>query len=154
MEKWTRFPAIFRRQIIMSGLTGIGCTGLATMVYFISKDRILLLLSGVILLFCLGKCVSLWSITATGRYHVMEGICQISKGYVLRYRKVQITDFEGNTTTVLIDRKSVMKNDAYYRLYFQSGINNKTGNSKLDAALLSDSLIGFEEVNPEEIIAR
>lgn len=153
MVKWNQFPSIFRRQILGSGFTGIGCIGLAAVVYFLSKDHILLLLSGVILIFCFGKCVSLWSVAAAGRYHIVGGICQIPKGYALRYRKVQIIDQEGNSTTVMIDRKAGMKNGAYYRLYFQSGINNSTGNSKMDAAMLSDALIGFEELEPEEITA-
>lgn len=153
MEKWTQFPSIFRRQILVSGFTGIGCSVFAAVVHFLSKDHILLMLSGVIFIFCLGKCVSLWSVAAAGRYHIVEGICQMPKGYALRYRKVQIIDQEGNSTTVMIDRKAGLKNGAYYRLYFQSGITNSTGNSKMDAVMLSDALIGFEEVEPEEITA-
>ena len=84
---------------------------------------------------------------------MLSGLCRIPKSYSpLRLRKVILTDTEGVETTLLLDRKSGMKDGLYYRLYFQGSRPEETGNGKLDAALRSDALIGLEQIDPEELV--
>lgn len=152
MEKWKRFPSVFRRKILLTALTGLGCGTVATVVFFVSNDRTMMVLGGIILLMCIYKTVSFWNCAAGEHYHVLSGLCHIPKSYSpLRLRKVILTDIDGTETTLLLDRKAGVKDGLYYRLYFQGTFPEETGNGKLDAALRSDALIGLEQIDPEEL---
>lgn len=150
MERWKQFPGIFRRRILLTGLTGFGCGTVAAVVYFVSKDRTLLILGCIILLICVFKVFSFWICAAGGHYHVLSGLCHISKGYSpLRFQKIEVTTDTGITTTLLIDKKAGIKDGLQYRFYFQGKSLEQTGNAMLDSAFLSDSLIGIELVELE-----
>lgn len=152
MDKWKHFPGVFRRKILLTALTGIGCGTVATVVFFVSSDRTIMMLGGIILLMCIYKTVSFWNCAAGEHYHVLSGLCHIPKSYSpLRLRKVILTDFDGKETTLLLDRKAGLKDGLYYRLYFQGSVPEETGNAKMDAALRSDTLIGLEQIEPKEI---
>lgn len=152
MEKWKHFPGVFRSKILLTALTGLGCGTVAAVVFFVSKDRTLLMLGCIIMLICIYKVISFWKCAAGGHYHVLSGLCHIPKSYSpLRLRKVILTDSNGVETTLLLDRKAGIKDGLYYRLYFQGSIPEETGNARLDAAMQSDALIGLEQIDPEEI---
>ena len=152
MEKWSHFPGVFRRNILLTGLTGAGCGGIAAVVYIVSKDRTLLMLGCMILVICICKAVSYWNCAAREHYHVLSGLCKVPKGYSpLRLRKVLLIHGDGNETTLLLDRKAGIKDGLCYRLYFQNCEPATTGNEELDAAICSDMLIGLEEIDPEEL---
>ena len=152
MENWKRFPGVFRKKILLTALTGLGCGIVAAVVFFVSNDRTMMMLGGLIMLMCIIKTISSWHCAAGEHYHVLSGLCHIPKSYSpLRLRKVILTDFDGKETTLFLDRKAGMKDGLYYRLYFQGSLPEETGNAKLDAALRSDALIGLELIEPEEI---
>ena len=50
MEKWKHFPGVFRRKILLTALTGLGCGTVAAVVFFVSDDRTMMVLGGIILL--------------------------------------------------------------------------------------------------------
>ena len=152
MDKWKRFPVVFRRKILLTALTGIGCGTVAAVVFFVSNDRTMMMLGAIILLMCAYKTISFWNCAAGEHYHVLSGHCHIPKSYSpLRIRKVILTDSNGVETTLLLDRKAGIKDGLYYRLYFQGALPEKTGNERLDAAMRSDALIGLEQIEPEDI---
>ena len=152
MEKWKHFPGVFRRKILLTALTGLGCGTVAAVVFFVSNDRTMMVLGGIILLMCIYKTNSFWNCAAGEHYHVLSGLCHIPKSYSLfRLRKVILTDKDGVETTLLLDRKTGVKDGLYYRLYFQGALPEETGRAKLDAALRSDALIGLEQIDPDEI---
>ena len=153
MDKWKCFPGVFRRKIILTALTGIGCGTVAAVVFFVSNDRIMMILGCIILLMCIYKTVSFWNCAAGEHYHVLSGLCHIPKSNSpFRLRKVILTDKDGTETTLLLDRKAGIKDGLYYRLYFQGALPEETGSTKLDAALRSDALIGLEQIDPDEIL--
>lgn len=152
IEKWKQFPGVLRRKIILTALTGIVCGTVATVVFFVSDDSTMMMLGYIILLMCIYRTISFWNCAAGEQYHVLSGLCHISKSYSpLRFRKVILTDFDGNKTTLLLDQKAGMKDGLYYRLYFHGAMREKIGSAKLDAAMCSDVLIGFEQINAEEL---
>lgn len=152
MEKWSQFPNVFRRKILLTCLTGGGCAGIATVVFCVSKDRTLLMLGIVILLICIIKSISYWRCAAGEQYHILEGICHVPKSNSpLRLRKIVLTDVSGEEVTLLLDRKSGIKDGCCYRLYFHNSTTPQTGNAKLDAAMRSDALIGLEEIESEQL---
>ena len=152
MEKWKHLPSVFRRNISLTALTGLGCGAVSVVVFCVSKDQISLILGCILLLMCTYKVFSFWNCAAGAHYHVLSGLCHIPKSYSpLRLRKVILTDSNGVETTLLLDRKAGVKDGLYYRLYFQGTLPEETGSTKLDAALRSDALIGVEQIEPEEI---
>lgn len=152
MEKWKHFPGVFRRKILLTALTGLGCGTVAAVVFFVSDDRTMMVLGGIILLMCIYKTISFWNCAAGEHYHVLSGLCHILKSYSpFRLWKVILTDKDGVETTLLLDRKTGVKDGLYYRLYFQGALPEETGRAKLDAALRSDALIGLEQIDPAEI---
>ncbi|MBQ7768765.1 MAG: hypothetical protein IJ403_07785 [Oscillospiraceae bacterium] len=152
MEKWKHFPGVFRRKILLTALTGLGCGTVATVVFLVSNDRTMMMLGAIILLMCAYKTISFWNCAAGEHYHVLSGYCHIPKSYSpLRIRKVILTDSNGVETTLLLDRKAGIKDGLYYRLYFQGALPENTGNERLDAAMRSDTLIGLEQIDPEYI---
>ena len=152
MDKWKHFPGVFRRKILLTALTGLGCGTVAAVVFFVSNDRTMMMLGAIILLMCAYKTISFWNCAAGEHYHVLSGHCHIPKSYSpLRIRKVILTDSNGVETTLLLDRKAGIKDGLYYRLYFQGALPETTGNERLDAAMRSDALIGLEQIEPEDI---
>ena len=152
MNKWKTIPGIFRRRILLTGITGLGCSIVAAVVFFVSKDRILLFLGCGILLICIGKVISYWQCASGGHYHILTGTCNVSKGYApLRFQKVLLKTETGDVRTLLIDKKAGIRDGCRYRFYFHGEISAQTGNTKLDAAFLSESMIGMEMIESDEI---
>ena len=152
MSRWKSFPSVFRRRMILTGMTGIGCGTVAAVVFCASKDRPLLYLGSVILLICICKVVSYWHCAVGGHYHMITGVCRVSKGYApLRFQKILLTTSAGSEVTLLIDKKAGIKDGLTYRFYFQGKNPEQTGYTYLDSAFLSDSLIGIELAGPEAL---
>lgn len=153
MEKWTKFPGVFRRKIILTFLTGLGCGSVAAVVHIVSHDCTLLLLGGMILLICICKCIFLWNCAVKMNYHIRSGVCRIPKSHSpLRLRKVLLIDADGEETTLLLDKKAGIKEGYCYRFYFQNRLQTSTGNLNLDAALHADALIGVEMIDADELL--
>lgn len=83
---------------------------------------------------------------------MLSGLCRISKGYSpLRFQKIEVITATGDETTLLIDKKAGIKDGLRYDFYFHGKTPTETGSSKLDAAFLSDSLIGIELSERDDI---
>ena len=66
-----------------------------------------------------------------------------------RYRKIYLTDEQGAERTLLINKSAKFQMGACYRFYFQKSSQPIIGNDYLDAALSSNSFLGYEELkNP------
>ena len=91
--------------------------------------------------------------TATHKnYEVVEGICAgISTPMFRRYRKVHLIDSHGIEISLLLSKSARLKIGAPYRFYFQKGARPAVGNDYLDAALSTNSFLGYEAISePEE----
>ena len=85
-------------------------------------------------------------------YEVVEGICAgISTPMLRRYRKVHLIDSHGIEITLLLSKSALLKIGEPYRFYFQKGSRPVVGNDYLDAALSTNSFLGYEAISePEE----
>ncbi len=63
-----------------------------------------------------------------------------------------LIDADGEETTLLLDKKAGLKDGYCYRLYFQSELQASTGKMNLDTAIHSDSLIGVEMIDADELL--
>ena len=68
-----------------------------------------------------------------------------------RYRKVHLIDSHGIEITLLLSKSALLKIGEPYRFYFQKGARPAVGNDYLDAALSTNSFLGYEAISePEE----
>ena len=88
---------------------------------------------------------SLWSTIARGQYEIVEGVCSSVVSPMMRqYRKIQLIDEQGAERTLLLSKSAKFQIGARYRFYFQSSSHPTVGNDYLDAALSTNSFLGYE----------
>ena len=76
---------------------------------------------------------------------MVEGICAgVSTPMLRRYRKIQLIDEQGAERTLLLSKTAKFQIGARYRFYFQKGSRPAVGNDYLDAALSTNSFLGYE----------
>ena len=63
---------------------------------------------------------------------------------IRRYRKIQLIDEQGAERTLLLSKSAKFQIGARYRFYFQTGSRPVVGNDYLDAALSTNSFLGYE----------
>ena len=143
-NQWSQFPFVLRCKILLTFLAGIASIAVSLVIFTVAADRILLVLGGFIFAASLVLGISLWN-TARGRYEVVEGICAgVSTPMLRRYRKIQLIDEQGAERTLLLSKTAKFQIGARYRFYFQKGSRPVVGNDYLDAALSTNSFLGYE----------
>ena len=134
MKQWTLFPTVLQRKFLLTLLAGIASAGISVIICVATKDHILLALGIVVLCACLISCRWIWATAAHKNYEVVEGICAgISTPLLRHYRKVHL-----------------LKIGEPYRFYFQKGSRPVVGNDYLDAALSTNSFLGYEAISEPE----
>ena len=61
-----------------------------------------------------------------------------------QYRKIQLIDEQGAERTLLLSKSAKFQIGSRYRFYFQSSSRPTVGNDYLDAALSTNSFLGYE----------
>ena len=80
-------------------------------------------------------------------YEIVEGTCSaIAPKLLPKFRKIKITDDEGNETTLLLSKQSKMSIGERYRFYFKKTTRVTLGNEYFDSALSSDCFLGYEPI--------
>ena len=151
MEQWTLFPTVLQRKFLLTLLAGIASAGISVIICVATKDHILLALGIIVLCACLISCRWIWATAAHKNYEVVEGICAgISTPMLRHYRKVHLIDSHGIEITLLLSKSARLKIGAPYRFYFQKGARPAVGNDYLDAALSTNSFLGYEAISEPE----
>lgn len=148
MEKWTSIPAPLKRKIILTALLGAACllVGIAFIIF--AKDTMMLFLSIAVCGFSFYKAFSMYRVGAKKDYEVVEGTCTaIVPKLIPRYRKIKVTDDEGNETTLMLSKQSKVNIGDRYRFYFKKTTRVTLGNEFFDSALSSDCFLGYEAVS-------
>lgn len=146
-KQWNEFPFVLRRKILLTALAGLASLAVSLVIFAATTDHILLALGGIIFIASLVLSGSLWNTTARGRYEVVEGVCTgVTAPALHRYRKVQLVDAQGAEATLLLNKSSRFRIGSHYRFYFQTGSRPAVGNDYLDAALSTNSFLGYEEL--------
>ena len=147
-NQWSQFPFVLRRKILLTFLAGVASIAVSLVIFTVAADRILLVLGGFIFAASLVLGISLWNTAARGRYEVVEGICAgVSTPMLRRYRKIQLIDEQGAERTLLLSKTAKFQIGARYRFYFQKGSRPAVGNDYLDAALSTNSFLGYEAIS-------
>lgn len=147
INQWNQFPFVLRRKILLTLLAGLASIIISLVVFVVTADRVLLVLGGIILIASLIFGKSLYNTAVRGNYEVIEGICTgVTTPMLRRYRKIYLTDEQGAERTLLINKSAKFQIGACYRFYFQKSSQPIIGNDYLDAALSTNSFLGYETV--------
>ena len=79
--------------------------------------------------------------------HIQMCIRDSSTPMLRRYRKVHLIDSHGVEITLLLSKSARLKIGEPYRFYFQKGARPTVGNDYLDAALSTNSFLGYEAIS-------
>lgn len=146
MEQWLHSPPLLQRKVLFTLFLGVGTISIAGVMFFLSKDYTLLLLSICILIGCIIRSISLFWVIVRGNYETVMGICtNIIAVPFYSYRRIILQDDAGNTTTLLLGKQHQIKPGASYRFYFQRNKAAPVGNDYLDAMLSTNTFLGYEE---------
>ena len=66
------------------------------------------------------------------------------KPHTIEQYKIQLIDEQGSERTLLLSKTAKFQIGARYRFYFQKGSRPAVGNDYLDAALSTNSFLGYE----------
>lgn len=151
MDKWTNFPAPLKRKMFLTALVGIGCLLVGVAFTIFAKDTMMLLLSAAVCAFSLFKAFSMYRVASKKEYEVVEGIClAIVPKLITKFKKIKITDDEGNETTLLLSKQSKVTIGERYRFFFKKTTRMTLGNEHFDSALSSDCFLGYEPITEKK----
>lgn len=150
MEQWLQSPPLLQRKVLFTLLLGLGNISIAGVMFFLSKDHTLLLLSIFILAGCIIRSIRLFLVIVRNHYDTLTGTCiDIIAVPFHKYRKIILLDNDGNTTTLLLGKPCQIKPGASYRFYFQRNETAPVGNDYLDTLLSTNTFLGYEEWYPD-----
>lgn len=150
MEQWLNAPFMLRLKVFLILFMGIGSLMIAAIVFFISRDRLLLILSGIIFVCCLFRSTNLVILILRGDYVTVMGICTAVSPQPLRqYRKVELTDSQGIVHILFLGKQVKIKSGRYYCFYFRKTRHQSLGSEYLDASLSTDLFLGYASSLPE-----
>lgn len=146
-DKWTSFPAPLKRKMLLTALVGIGCLLVGVAFTIFAKDTMMLILSAAVCGFSLFRTFTMYRVASKKDYDVVEGTCTAIVPKLLpKFRKIKITDNEGNETTLLLSKQSKVAIGQRYRFYFKKTTRVTLGNEYFDSALSSDCFLGYEPI--------
>lgn len=149
MEAWLNTPFTLRLKVFLILLMGIGSLLAAAIVFFVSHDRLLLILSGIIFGCCLFRSTDLLIVILRGDYETITGICTaVTSQPFRRYHKIELTDSQGNAVILLLGKQVKIKLDGCYCFYFRKASRPSLGSEYLDASLSTDLFLGYDSALP------
>ena len=148
-----QIPAPLLRKIVITAAVGAGCTIFGLAYWIAAKDRIFLFLSLALLIACLYRAWSLYCLAAQKKYTVMEGVCVGVESRVLgKSKDVRLLEDLDKEHSLRLPKNCALKIGRRYRLYFDKRSQHETGSGFLDAALLANGFLGYEEIVAPEVI--
>lgn len=146
-DKWTSFPAPLKRKMLLTALVGIGCLLVGVAFTIFAKDAMMLFLSIAVCAFSFYKAFTMFRVASKKDYEIVEGTCSAIVPKLLpKFRKIKITDDEGNETTLLLGKQSKVTIGERYRFYFKKSTRVTLGNEYFDSTLSYDCFLGYESI--------
>lgn len=155
MDKWINAPFTLRIKVVITLLTGIGSLILAAILFPVSHDRILIILSGMIFGFCLCRSIDILLLILRGSYEAITGTCTaVSPQPLRRYRKIALVDAHGAEIILLLGKQLKIKPGSCYCFYFRKTSFPRLGSEYLDAALATDLFLGYNSGLPDKNVEK
>lgn len=153
MEQWLNAPFTLRLKVFLILFMGIGSLFIAAIVFFLSHDRLLLILSGIIFGGCLFRSAGLLVVILCGDYETITGVCTAVTSLPLRrYRKIELTDRQGSAIILLLGKQVKIKPGGCYCFYFRKASHPSLGSEYLDASLSTDLFLGYDSSLPVNLL--
>lgn len=155
MDKWINAPFTLRIKVVITLLIGIGSLILAAILFPVSHDRILIILSGMIFGFCLCRSIDILLLILRGSYEAITGTCTaVSPQPLRRYRKIALVDAHGAEIILLLGKQLKIKPGSCYCFYFRKTSFPRLGSEYLDAALATDLFLGYNSGLPDKNVEK
>lgn len=155
MDKWINAPFTLRIKVVITLLTGIDSLILAAILFPVSHDRILIILSGMIFGFCLCRSIDILLLILRGSYEAITGTCTaVSPQPLRRYRKIALVDAHGAEIILLLGKQLKIKPGSCYCFYFRKTSFPRLGSEYLDAALATDLFLGYNSGLPDKNVEK
>jgi hypothetical protein len=134
-------------ELLLTLLIGVGCFAVGVAYYAAAKDKITLIISGLLLLFSVLRAFTLYTAVINNKYDVVEGTCVGTIVKPLRkQREVRVMADDGTETTIRLGKQTRVKIGVKYRFYFTCRDSAPIGGEYIDAALSPDRFLGYEEI--------
>lgn len=147
MKKWNYLPPALLRKVLLTLLAGLIFLGAGIIFAYLTHDYDLILLSILILGFCIFRAFCLWRMCWNGTYETVTGICdEITPHSMEQYMKVQVILPNNTVQEIILDRKIKVLPGREYHFYFRSNERYDTGSDYLDATLSGYNFLGFDEI--------
>lgn len=155
MDQWINAPFTLRTKVVITLLIGIGSFILAAILFPVSHDRILIILSGMIFGFCLCRSIDILLLILRGNYETITGTCTaVSPQPLRRYRKIALVDDHGAELILLLGKQLKIKPGSCYCFYFRKTSYPSLGSEYLDAALSTDLFLGYDSGLPDKNVEK
>ena len=140
MEHMNQWPPMLLRRWLLQILTGLGCLLIGIVVFPVTEDQVLLILSVLLTLLIAVRCMSLYQQIARGKYETVEGVCIRIKNTPLRkQRSISLLAEDGAEQTILLDKQTKVRIGNCYRVYLGSASDSHT-------YLVQDSFLALEDL--------
>lgn len=148
MDKWTDFPTPLKRKIFLTVLIGVCCLIIGGAFALFAKDAMMLILSIAICAFSSYKAFTMHRVASQRDYEIVEGTCSaITPKLFTKFRKIKITDDDGNEIALILNKQSKLSIGERYRFYFKKTTRVTLGNEYFDSTLSSDCFLGYEAIS-------
>lgn len=142
-------PKPLLRRLVLTFLVGTGCffTGLVFFLY--ENDISFFILSTLLFAGSAAKGIQLFLQIKKKTYLVLEGTCTDVRPKLFRnHCDILLTDKDGNEHLLLVGKDHKIRPGLSYRFYFKNPNSILTGqNPLLTKAVMTDNLLGIEEIN-------
>ena len=143
-QEW---PAVLRRRWILTGAAGIGVLLVGLAVFFSRGDRVLLMLSGMLTLCTLLRCVEYYHTIRCRRYQAIEATCiALDRVGIGRQRKVHLLLQDGRETTVTLDKRTALRVGRQYRIFCRLNRAPPHDGADLQDLPAGDSILALEDL--------
>ena len=134
MRSIKEWPVALRRQWLLTGAAGAGFLLTGLVVFIALEDRTLLMLSVLLALCILLRCLLFYRIAFERDYEIVEGVCiELGRAGLKKQRTVRLLQEDGNEYAVCLDKRLSLRIGNRYRFYFRK-----------DTRSLSEYSTGFD----------
>lgn len=143
-QEW---PAVLRRRWLLTGAAGFGFLLVGLAVFFSIGDHVLLMLSGMLTLCTLLRCVEYYRTVRCRRYKTVEGICvALGRAGIGRQRKVRLLLQDGREAVVTLDKRMALRVGRQYRIFYRLDSTVSSGGAFPQAPPMGDLFLALEDL--------
>lgn len=143
-QEW---PAVLRRRWILTGAAGIGFLLVGLAVFFSLGDLVLLMLSGMLTLCTLLRCVEFYRTVRRRRYQAIEVTCiALGRPSIGRQREIRLLLQDGREVVVTWDKRVNLRIGRRYRIFYRLDCAPPHGGAGLHDLPAGNLLLALEDL--------